>query len=152
MTTHDVTDYRVWLGSFDHDDNRKAAEAALDALAPLTDWARGLLFPILAEAILMERRTQARHVERSVPIVSVWTGSSTVEQRRNRLAQTFPLPDGRRVSWLEATEADHLARVAYLRRHVSGVMVTIAEHEAAIGLLRDRGVSCLGEIGSEAVA
>ncbi len=57
------SDYRVWLRSFDDDDAGKAAEAALDALPPLTDRARGLLFPILERAILKERMRTVAEAE-----------------------------------------------------------------------------------------
>ena len=47
---------------------------------------------------------------------------------------------------VDADEADHLARIEYLRVHIAGVERTISEHEHAIELIRSHGVSCLGEI------
>lgn len=142
-----MSDYREWLASFDEiEDNGKAAEAALDDLGRLTARARSLLLPILTEAFLMARRTRTRRAERAVPIRSVLTGSTSLERRASRLALTFPLPDGRRVSWLEATEADHLARIEYLRVHIRGVEHTIRQHEEAVEAIRSNGVSCLAEI------
>lgn len=140
--------YREWLASFEHDDHGKAAEAALNDLGRLNERARGLLFPILREAILMERRKQANAVERSVPIDRIFNGETTLDQRTRRLEQTFVLGDGRRVSWAHATVEEHRQRIEFLQVHVRGVMDTIARHEEAIEAIVAAGVSCLAEIAA----
>ena len=143
-----MSEHREWLRSFAEawEDDSKAAEEALGDLGRLSQRARGLLLPILSEAVLMVRRADTRQVERATPVRAVWEGETSVERRRLRLEQTFPLPDGRRVSWLEATVADHLARIEYLRLHIAGVERTIAEHEDAIELIQRLGGSCLGDV------
>ena len=140
--------HKEWLRSFAEvwEDDDKAAEAALDDLGKLNQRARGLLLPVLSEAVLMVRRADTRQVERATPVRAVWDGETSLERRRQRLEQTFPLPDGRRVSWLEATVADHLARIEYLRLHIAGVERTIAEHQDAIDLIQRLGGSCLGDV------
>jgi len=141
-----MSDYKHWLRTFDHDDEEKAATDALDDLGRLNQVARSLLLPILAEAILMVRRDDARTVERQFDLSRVFSGETTLDQRATRLSQSFVLGDGRRVTWDEATEEDHRARIEYLSVHVRGVLETISRHEEAIGLIREHGVSCLGEI------
>lgn len=137
-----------WLGSFDEiTDEAKAAEAALTDLGRLSQRQRELLFPILRVAFHFHRRGNSRFVERSLPIGEVFDGETSVERRQLRLDSTFPLPDGRRVSWSEATVEDHEARIGYLRAvHLAGILRTISEHEAAVELIRRFGVSCLAEI------
>lgn len=142
-----MSDYMDWLRSFDEiEDNDKAAVAAVDDLGRLNQRARSLLLPILGEALLMARRSATRRVERTTPISAVFDGETSLDRRQARLAATFPLPDGRRVSWLEATEADHQARIDYLRMHIAGVERTIGEHEDAVAAIREHGVACLAEI------
>lgn len=150
MNQGEHMDYLEWLRSFDQDDHGKAALAALADLGRLTGRARDLLLPILTEAVLMARRSDTRGVERAIPVGRVFAGETTLDERRKRLEQTFVLGDGRRVSWLEATEADHLARVEYLQKHVAGLERTINEHLLAVAQLHEFGVSCLGEIGDAA--
>lgn len=140
-----------WMAEFDHiEDNGKAAVEALNDLGRLSKRTRTLLLPILTEAFLMYRRTATRNVERRVPVEAVFTDQTSLEQRRHRLEATFALPDGRRVSWDDATEAEHLARIGYLQKHIAGIEETIDSHRAAVALIREHGVSCLAEIGEAA--
>lgn len=146
-----MSDYREWLDSFDEfEDEGKAAEEALNDLGRLSSRSRELLWPVLKDAFWVHRRSKTRSVERRISLGSVYSGESSVDQRRVRLERTFALPDGRRVSWAEATEEDHLARIAYLEKHVSGIRQTMGEHQRAVDLIREHGVSCLAEIGEAA--
>lgn len=135
-----------WLESFaEYDDHGKAAAAALDDLH-IRGRARHLLFPIMQEAFLMHRRTGTRRVERATPVREVFSGETSLERRTDRLARWFPVGDGRRVFWGEATVNDHRDRIRFLRDHIAGVERTISEHEEAILLIESHGVSCLNEI------
>lgn len=62
------------------------------------------------------------------------------------LATSFALGDGRMVTWGEATIDDHTARLRVLGGNVLGNLETMALHEQAIDLLRDRHVARLAEI------
>lgn len=145
-----MSEVQDWLRSFDYDDHEKAALAALEDLGRLSNRARGLLLPILTEAVLMARRSETRRVERSIPVGSVFSDETTIDKRRTRLEATFALPDGRRVSWADATEQDHLDRIGYLQKHIAGVEATISDHVSAVETIREHGVACLAEIGEAA--
>ena len=134
-----------WLDSFvDIADNRKAAEAALDDLRLHGQRTRRLLAPILAEALLIRRRSQTRSIERTVPLDSL-ADRSRVADRRRLLDEHFTVGD-RYVSWGDATIADHEARIAYLRRYIAGLNDTIERHYQAITMIRAAGATCLNEI------
>ena len=141
-------DYQGWLDSFESiEDNKAAAVAAADDLGRLSQRARTLLLPILSEAFVIHRGNIRRAVEHKTPIMTVFSGETTVEARRERLENTFPLPDGTRVDWSSATVEQHELRIAYLESHIAGVRRTIEEHEKAIAMIEEYGVTCLGEIG-----
>ena len=142
-----MIEWQVWLREFDEiSDNGKAAIAALDDLHIRGERTRSLLLPIVTEAVLMARRKVTRQHERTVPIDSIYDGQTTLSARQALLDQSFALGDGRYVTWGEATEADHLARINILAAHIEGVQKTIDQHETAISFIHQRGVSCLGEI------
>ena len=144
------TNYRDWLQSFDHDDHGKAAVAALDDLGRLSLRSRTLLLPILTEAVLMLRRGEARTVERAVNVSCVFEGATTLDTRRRLLDASFALGDGRRVAWAEATVADHRERIEYLTAHITGLRLTIGQHEGAIALIEAHHVTCLAEVEAAA--
>lgn len=153
MTTVQTMTTDEWLDSFAGiDDQYKAAEAALDSLGKQSQWVRTVLYPILVEALVIHRRQITRGVERQTPIGTVYAGETTIDQRRKRLEATFPLGDGRRVTWSEATRSEHEERIAYLERHIAGTRRTIDEHLAAIDLIDQHGVTCLADIEKEEVA
>lgn len=62
------------------------------------------------------------------------------------LAGEFALPDGTRVSWADATAAQHGERADQLESLAAGDMATATIHRQAINDLRDAGVATLGEL------
>jgi len=78
-------------------------------------------------------------------------GEMVVEWTRDLLASTFALPDGSRVSWGDATAADHRVRVDMLVKQASGTVETAALHQKALQELGAAGVQRLSDL-PEAVA
>lgn len=144
-------DYVDWLLSFQQENRLEAAKAAVKDLGRSNQRTRELLEPALARLLLVLRREVVHEIERATPVREVFSGETTLAQRKTRLSESFALPEsGRRVRWDEATVEDHEERIAYLRKKVNGIEVTIAEHESAIWLIREHGVSCLADIGEAA--
>ena len=62
------------------------------------------------------------------------------------LAGEFALPNGERVSWSEATSAQHDLRASQLEGLAAGDLATASIHRQAINDLRTAGVATLGEL------
>lgn len=130
------------------DNDYEAAGMLLDELG-VRGKARRTLLWIVAQSMKMARRNEQRGVERRVRIAApILEGVPTHDQVQNRkdlVAGSFALGDGRRVSWGEATVEQHRERIAYLAKLRDGYNVTISQHESAIALIVKNGVSCLSE-------
>jgi hypothetical protein len=72
--------------------------------------------------------------------------SGAVARRSALMQSTFPLGDGTRVAWGQATVDDHRQRVAFLAAMRDGITNTIASHLDAVDAIEAAGVSCLDEI------
>lgn len=62
------------------------------------------------------------------------------------LAGEFALPDGSRVTWAEATAAQHELRASQLEGLAAGDLATASIHRQAINDLRSAGVKTLSEL------
>lgn len=62
------------------------------------------------------------------------------------LAGEFALPDGTRVSWADASVAQHNLRATQLEGLAAGDLATASIHRRAINDLRAAGVATLGEL------
>lgn len=69
-----------------------------------------------------------------------------LELTRELLGAEFALGDGSRVTWAKATAQDHARRVDLLAGNVRGNLATINRHRAAVQMLEQHQVRCLGEI------
>lgn len=121
---------------------------SVDDLSRRFDWSE-------AEA---ERRNKwgqernARYKAELDKIMADWKHSIRLEVTEELLGSDFALGDGRRVTWAEATVADHEQRVAMLETSAVGTLETAARHRAAIEMLRRHGVKTLAEVNSEVAA
>lgn len=126
--------------------------------AELEDLARPLIF----DRVRRSMRDRVRRIEHVVfgPIkpANVRAGKSgrirpaadgaatRPAQMAALLRETFVVDEsGRRVTWGEATGADHLARAEYLRRNATASLRTAARHEEAARIIAEDGVTCLAE-------
>jgi hypothetical protein len=64
------------------------------------------------------------------------------------LDTVFATGDGTRVSWREATVAQHEDRIDMLTKMIAGTSETAAMHMRAVEMIKDAGVDCLGQIGA----
>ena len=62
------------------------------------------------------------------------------------LAGEFALPDGSRVSWADASSAQHDLRASQLEGLAAGDLATAAIHRQAINDLRNTGAARLGDL------
>jgi hypothetical protein len=62
------------------------------------------------------------------------------------LAGEFALPDGSRVTWADATAAQHELRASQLEGLAAGDLATASIHRQAINDLRSAGVNNLSEL------
>lgn len=67
-------------------------------------------------------------------------------------AVTFPLSDGRTVTWGTASTADHQERIDMQQRFMDGCAQDIDLHRAAIGMIVDLGVACLDDVAAKRAA
>lgn len=72
-----------------------------------------------------------------------------LRRTRELMATEFALPDGRRVTWGDATEQDHRERIAMLDGNIFANIETAARHSAALDLIIEAGARTLGEVGCE---
>lgn len=81
-------------------------------------------------------------------------GEDPISVRRKLSESSFALPDGRYVTWLDATADDHRARAAWQRGQAASCVADAERHEVAAAAIEAAGVSCLREIehGDEAAA
>lgn len=61
------------------------------------------------------------------------------------LASEFAVGDGRRVTWGEASMADHQSRANMLSRNAASISETAAAHLAAVRMIEERGAATLAE-------
>jgi hypothetical protein len=62
------------------------------------------------------------------------------------LGSTFATGDGTRVSWRDATVAQHEERVGLLTKTIAGTSETAAMHITAVQMIKDAGVETLGQL------
>jgi hypothetical protein len=63
------------------------------------------------------------------------------------LDTVFATGDGTRVSWRDATVAQHEERIEMLSKMIAGTAETAAMHMRAIEMIKDAGVDTLGQLG-----
>ena len=106
---------------------------------------REVLWPLLVGYCATVERGRVRAVEHRAGRIATRTA-----EREALLAETFALPDGRRVAWGAATVADHEERMAMLTALRDGIDGTIERHRQAIAELVKLKVSCLYDLESVA--
>lgn len=62
------------------------------------------------------------------------------------LDSIFSTGDGTRVTWREATVAQHQERIDSLSKHIAGTAETAAMHQRAVQMIESAGVQTLGEV------
>jgi hypothetical protein len=111
------------------------------------DQLRAELYPYIRNVMASLQRARVRAVEDEV--FSSEDGTcDLIAQRMRLITEWFPLPSGRRVSWLEATAAEHRERAEYQRRLAGKCVVDAERHEQAADLIESHKVTCLMEIES----
>ena len=127
--------------------------AAAAYLADLSeDELRSQLFPIVRGRIASLQRARVRAVEDQVFGGNGAGPAPTrlpVDLVANRLkltGETFPLADGRRIKWLEATAAEHRERAAMQSKLAGQCLIDSDRHIQAAELIEQYGVTCLAEL------
>ena len=125
------------------DDTDEIASAAVQALTRVEreHWLHSL---VLREVTLLQRQRVHRHevaVRREIE-----HGVDPITARRALAADSFALPDGRRVPWLLATADEHLARAGWLEGQQHALGQTRALHEEAARLITENSVTCLADL------
>lgn len=112
------------------------------------DELRGYVLPIFEIRARHLARGMARHIEDSV--MDLHPTDDARDDRVSAVKQiaqtTFSLTDGRRVSWSDATVADHLERARWQRKRADTIHEDARRHEVAAELLRRRRKKCLNQI------
>lgn len=118
---------------------------------------RADLIGLLAEEIAHAQRSLVRSVERdtfrqaftATTRAQKQSPATTDEAFRALFDCTFKIGDGSQATWAEATEEQHLARIAMLEKLRAGLDATIDRHREAVRLIRSHGVACLAQIPAE---
>lgn len=125
----------------------EAAEQVIRS-TPKTELA-ALVFPLLVVHARRFIRHGLRDIENEAHRL-IDSGEDPLVVRR-KLSQTeFALPDGRYVSWGQATAEDHRLRAQWQRAHSASCIEDAERHEAAAALIETAGVSCLDSLGEAA--
>ena len=125
-----------------------AHEAAVQAVSRVPEEdLRARMVPI-AEGMA---RDVIRRISRAVEddAFSVSGEHDNIEKAISRsdfLAARFALPDGRWVTWSDATAADHRARAEWQNGYANSCMVDAARHIEAAATIEAHGVKCLAQI------
>lgn len=126
----------------------KATWAYLNALE--AEDLRTQLFPHVRNRMASIQRAIIRSHEDEVfagdGAESVPAPVNLLERRGMLSGDWFPLEDGRRVFWLEATAAEHHERAEMQRRLAGTCLVDADRHELAAGLIEKYGATCLQDI------
>lgn len=139
----DLDDDEIAVGAMRSYGDMQSLEQAVEAL--------------VVDEVRRCRRNQSREVERAAfdpqpgrqraPEAMIAALPRTSPDTVRSLADMwFFTTRGEKVRWVEATVADHEQRIGFLGRQVAGISTTINRHERAIQLIRDAGVTCLGQI------
>lgn len=135
------------------DDQYRTAEAIAVRLK-LTDEQREYLLPVIVNSARIVRRQSSRRAEENYDPESrkpTMRGSQKQEDlsddpRLAFLAAEFALPDGRWVSWRDATVKDHEDRIVMLDKQRGSIVVTIDKHRAVVQQIKSNKVRCLGDL------
>ena len=150
MTLRDVIRDRI-KAKPNHDDT--ATARAILRAADVPRKAEELLLDLVANEVWSVRRAHTRSMERKLFRRNVGNeAADPLGARMKLLAETFALPDGRRVAWGEATIDDHRERIEMLNKLAGGINETISRHEQSIADIVAAGVKCLAEIEGMAAA
>ena len=111
-----------------------------------------LLVEMISEAIAGEQRALTRIVERTAfkaffasPTNDIVAAQSN-DSLRAIFSRTFSLGTGEAVAWGAATVDQHRQRIAMLQRMRDGIDATIYQHEEAIRVITEAGVTSLDEL------
>jgi len=118
---------------------------------------RADLIGLLADEIAHAQRSIIRNVERDAfheAFTQAARSKSATPDATDDAFQalfdcTFKIGDGSEATWAEATEEQHLARIAMLEKLRAGLDATIDRHREAVRLIRAHGVACLAQIPAE---
>jgi|DEB19_MinimDraft_3_1074340.scaffolds.fasta_scaffold183494_2 hypothetical protein len=112
----------------------------------LTQYQVAILWPVVLDRCRTIGRNNVRRVEQAAKPNKPGRKVDPTADRVLRMTTTFTPGDGRRVTWGEATIADHEMRIDFLGRKRSGLDATMKRHRQAIDDIRRAGVNCLNEI------
>lgn len=107
----------------------------------------------LVEFVLPEVERLARNIERNRVrrierrVLPVTNGATRADSIAELVAESFQTPDGRSVTWGDATAEDHELRAGWQRQRAGEFMADAARHEWAAELIRSSGVTCLNDLG-----
>jgi len=104
-----------------------------------------MLMPTVTNLARSIRRAQTRTIERRA--FAPPPAPTRHDARLELVAAGFVLPDGRYVTWGQATRDDHLARAEWQHQHAADSIRDAARHELAAKLLDAAGAACLDELG-----
>ncbi len=93
-----------------------------------------------------EAELERNHHQEMGRLIKQYAATVRLELLDSLLEAEFALGDGRRVTWGNATIADHEERIAMLSKHAQGTMETAARHLQAIEMLREQSVKTLAEL------
>ena len=125
------------------DDPDTTTSRICDALN-LSSRQREVLSLLVYEFCLQYERGRVRRVEQQA--TRVGRKVDPTGERRQLLDETFGIGDGRRITWGEATVADHQARADMLAKMRDGLDATIARHLDAIAQLQQANARCLNDL------
>jgi hypothetical protein len=82
-------------------------------------------------------------------LIKDYTQTIRLELTEELLGSIFALGDGRRVTWGEATRAEHEQRIDMLAKNANANAAAAARHVAAVSMIEEAGVERLADIPVE---
>jgi hypothetical protein len=81
-------------------------------------------------------------------VMQEWADNIRFEVTAELLDTIFAVGDGTKVTWRDATVAQHEERAEMLTKMAAGTIETAAMHTAAVRIIKDAGVDSLGQVAS----
>lgn len=125
-------------------DDRDQIIDAVIAMPEFAEFAHRLVAATVANQARAMVRDHEHQVDAALAVAR--TAQDRAAARRQLIGDTFLLPDGTAVRWLEATAEQHDARAEWLESHAAAVMATADRHRVAAAEIRAAGVSCLADL------
>lgn len=157
IRSDELDQFRLWCGNTRYEEWNQRAHAIISQQAPAGDHdlrpqGHEMFFetfhPGGRDAYRQEedRIWEARRHDLIRGLLEQYKETIRLELTEELLGSIFALGDGRRVTWGEATRAEHEQRIDMLAKNANANAAAAARHMAAVSMIEEAGVERLADI------